>query len=165
MWEMSNGAENPWTFSRSPHPLEPWIQSVYQNTLVHCCESRVVPPLEKVFKPSVYMTEVRFSAVLQPLSAKQRGARGDREGLRPQHPPTCPDGATRPGCDGTGDKGAATALRHCWRWSPAPSCCPLTSLLTSKLPHAQTPKVLPLPSAAIRFLARCCTGRRSPELS
>lgn len=33
VWEMSNGAENPWTFSRNPHPLEPWIQSVYQNTL------------------------------------------------------------------------------------------------------------------------------------
>lgn len=33
VWEMSNGAENPWTFSRNPHPLEQWIQSVYQNTL------------------------------------------------------------------------------------------------------------------------------------
>lgn len=32
MWEMSNGAENHWTFSRNPYPLELWIRSVYQNT-------------------------------------------------------------------------------------------------------------------------------------
>lgn len=32
MWEMSDGAENPWTFSRAPHPLELWIYNQFIKT-------------------------------------------------------------------------------------------------------------------------------------
>lgn len=64
-----------------------------------------------------------------------------------------------------GHHGCHRVLMLCWRWSPAPSCCPLTSPLTPKLTHAQTLMVLPLPSTAVCLPARRWAVGRSLELS
>ena len=87
------------------------------------------------------MTEVRFSSVLQPLYAKQKGARGDREGLTPPDMPCWSQEELwvwwHWGC--RGHRGCRCSLTLCWRWSPAPSCCPLTHPKTHLCPNPDSP--------------------------
>lgn len=96
------------------------------------------------------MTEVRFSSVFRPLYAKEKHARGDREGL------SSPDGAgKRSVCGGTGDSGAAAS-----RWHFAGDGALLSPAAPS---HPHSPQNSPIPKPWRPFLFPPSPSGSSPD--